>query len=175
MVSDGDEIYAGDIITKMHRETTKTKDITGGLPRVAELFEARKPKEAAIITDIEGYVSFGKDYKGKQRVIITNKKGEQREYFIPKGKYISVREGEYIQRGEAVMDGLNDPHDILQISGEKALASYLVDEVQEVYRLQGVSINDKHIELIVRQMLRKVEITDPGHTGIYLGPEGGSF
>ena len=142
-----------------------------GLPRVAELFEARKPKEAAIISDIDGYVSFGKDYKGKQRVIVTSKKGEEREFFIPKGKYVSVREGEYIQKGEALMDGLNDPHDILQISGEKALASYLVDEVQEVYRLQGVSINDKHIELIVRQMLRKAEIIEPGNTEYILGQQ----
>lgn len=171
MVSEGDEIHAGDIIAKMHRETTKTKDITGGLPRVAELFEARKPKEAAIISEIDGYVSFGKDYKGKQRVVITSKEGEEREYFIPKGKYVAVREGEYIQKGEALMDGLNDPHDILQISGEKALASYLVDEVQEVYRLQGVSINDKHIEMIVRQMLRKAEITDPGDTQYILGQQ----
>ena len=171
MVSDGDNIHAGDIIAKIHRETTKTKDITGGLPRVAELFEARKPKEAAIISDIEGYVSFGKDYKGKQRVIVTSKKGEEKEYFIPKGKYVSVREGEFIKRGEALMDGLRDPHDILQISGEKALASYLVDEVQEVYRLQGVSINDKHIELIVRQMLRKVEVIDSGNTNYILGQQ----
>ena len=171
MVSDGDEIHAGDMIAKMHRETTKTKDITGGLPRVAELFEARKPKEASLISEIDGYVSFGKDYKGKQRIVITSRAGEMKEYFVLKGKYISVREGEYIQRGEALMDGLNDPHDILQISGEKALASYLVDEVQEVYRLQGVSINDKHIELIVRQMLRKAEILDPGNTRYILGQQ----
>lgn len=171
LVNNGDKIYAGDIISKIHRESAKTKDITGGLPRVAELFEARRPKEAAIISEIDGYVSFGKDLKGKQRVIVTSKEGEQKEYLIPKGKYVAVREGEYIQKGESLMDGLSDPHDILHVSGEKALASYLVDEVQEVYRLQGVAINDKHIELIVRQMLRKVEILDPGDTEYLSGEQ----
>ena len=164
MVSEDEEIHAGDIIAKVHRETTKTKDITGGLPRVAELFEARRPKKAAIIAEMDGYVSFGEDMRGKQRVVVTSSEGEQKDYLIPKGKYIAVREGEYIRKGEALMDGPRDPHDILQISGEKALASYLVDEVQEVYRLQGVHINDKHIELIIRQMLRKMEITDSGDT-----------
>ena len=164
MISEGEDIHAGDMIAKIYRETGKTKDITGGLPRVGELFEARRPKQAAIIAAIDGYVSFGEDVRGKQRVVVTSSEGEQKDYLIPKGKYIAVREGEYIRRGEALMDGPMDPHDILQISGEKALASYLVDEVQEVYRLQGVHINDKHIELIVRQMLRKVEIADPGDT-----------
>ena len=171
MVSNEEEIHAGDIIAKVYKESTKTKDITGGLPRVAELFEARRPKEAAIISEIEGYVSFGKDMKGKQRVLVTSKEGEQREYLIPKGKYVAVREGEYIRKGEALMDGPSDPHDILQVSGPKTLASYLIDEVQEVYRLQGVSINDKHIEVIVRQMLRKAEILEVGDTRYIAGEQ----
>ena len=171
LVNNGDKIHSGDIISKIHRESAKTKDITGGLPRVAELFEARRPKEAAIISELDGYVSFGKDLKGKQRVVITSKEGDQKEYFIPKGKYVAVREGEYIQKGESLMDGLSDPHDILNVSGEKVLASYLVDEVQEVYRLQGVTINDKHIELIVRQMLRKVEILKAGDTNYLTGEQ----
>ena len=169
MITDGEEIHSGDIIAKIHRESTKTKDITGGLPRVAELFEARRPKEAAIISEIDGYLSFGKDLKGKQRVIITSEKGEQKEYLIPKEKYLAFREGELVKKGEALIDGPSDPHDILQISGEKELASYLVNEVQEVYRLQGVSINDKHIELIVRQMIRKMEIIESGDTQYVAG------
>ena len=164
MVSDGDKIHAGDVISKVYKESTKTKDITGGLPRVAELFEARRPKEPAVIAEIDGYVSFGKDVKGKQKLILTSKEGEQKEYWLPKGKFISVREGEFIKKGDFLMDGTIDPHDILNVSGPKALASYLVDEVQEVYRLQGVSINDKHIELIIRQMLSKSEVTDAGDT-----------
>ena len=168
LVSDGDKISAGDVIAKMHRKSAQTRDITGGLPRVAELFEARAPKEAAIISEVEGYVSFGRDLKGKQRVIITSKGGEQKEYLIPKGKHIAVREGEFIEVGETIMDGPSDPHDILKVSGELALAAYLVNEVQEVYRLQGVSLNDKHIELIVRQMLRRVEITEPGDTQLLM-------
>ncbi len=164
LLSEGDEVHAGDIVAKIHRETSKTKDITGGLPRVAELFEARKPKEAAIVTEIDGYVSFGKDVKTKQRVIVTPDVGEPRDYLIPKGKHFAVREGEYVKAGDALMDGPTDPHDILAVLGDHALASYLVNEVQEVYRLQGVGINDKHIETIVRQMLRKVKITDPGDT-----------
>ena len=164
LVSNGDKVRAGDMLVKMHRKSSQTRDITGGLPRVAELFEARVPKEAAIISEIEGYVSFGRDLKGKQRVIVTSKEGEQKEYFIPKGKHVAVREGELIRIGETIMDGPSDPHDILKVSGELALASYLVNEVQEVYRLQGVTLNDKHIEVIVRQMLRKVEIVEPGDT-----------
>ncbi len=170
LMLDGDEVHAGDTIAKIHRETTKTKDITGGLPRVAELFEARKPKETAIISEIDGYVSFGKDLKGKQRVIITPEIGEQKEYLIPKGKHIGVREGEFVRAGEPLMDGSSNPHDILKVLGDKELAKYLVDEVQEVYRLQGVNINDKHIEVIVRQMLRRVKILDPGDTD-FLGGE----
>jgi len=170
LVLDGDEVHAGDTIAKIHRETTKTKDITGGLPRVAELFEARKPKETAIISEIDGYVGFGKDLKGKQRVIITPEIGEQKEYLIPKGKHIGVREGEFVRAGEPLMDGSSNPHDILKVLGDKELAKYLVDEVQEVYRLQGVNINDKHIEVIVRQMLRRVKILDAGDTD-FLGGE----
>lgn len=171
LVSDGQEVHAGDVIAKMHREASKTKDITGGLPRVAELFEARKPKEAAIISEIDGYVTFGKDVKGKQRVIVTPDVGEQREYLIPKGKHVAVREGEYVRAGEALMDGPTNPHDILAVLGPKALAAYLVNEIQEVYRLQGVGINDKHIEVIVRQMLRKVEIDDAGDTKFLSGEQ----
>ncbi len=167
-VNEGDFVKAGDIIAKIPRETTKTKDITGGLPRVAELFEARKPKECAIISEIDGVVSFGKDTKGKRKVIITPDVGEPKEYLIPKGKHISVREGDRVRAGEPLMDGSANPHDILRILGVKELAKYLVDEVQEVYRLQGVKINDKHIEVIVRQMLKRVRITDPGDTKFLL-------
>ena len=171
MISDGEKIHAGDIISKVYKESKKTKDITGGLPRVAELFEARRPKEPSIIAEIDGYVSFGKDVKGKQRLIITSKEGEQKEYLLPKGKFVAVREGEFIKKGESLMDGTTDPHDILNVSGPKALTSYLVDEVQGVYRLQGVSINDKHIELIVRQMLRKSEVIDAGDTHYITGEQ----
>jgi DNA-directed RNA polymerase subunit beta' len=164
LVNDGQEVHAGDVIVKIHRETTKTRDITGGLPRVAELFEARKPKEAAIVSEIDGYVTFGKDVKGKQRVIVTPEVGEQREYLIPKGKHVAVREGEFVRAGESLMDGPSNPHDILRVLGAQALSAFLVNEIQEVYRLQGVGINDKHIEVIVRNMLRKVEVTDPGDT-----------
>ena len=164
MIQDGTTIDVGDVMAKIPRETTKTKDITGGLPRVAELFEARKPKEVAIITEIDGSVSFGKDTKGKRRIIVTNESGEAQEYLIPKGKNITVNEGDYVRAGEALMDGAANPHDILKIKGEAALARYLVDEVQEVYRLQGVKINDKHIEVIVRQMLRRVKIREVGDT-----------
>jgi DNA-directed RNA polymerase subunit beta' len=164
VVSEGDEVRAGDIIAKIPRETTKTKDITGGLPRVAELFEARKPKDFAVISEIEGVVSYGKDAKGKRKIIVTPEVGEEKEYLIAKGKHISVQEGDSVIPGDALMDGVNNPHDLLAIKGEKELARYLVDEVQEVYRLQGVKINDKHMEVIVRQMLRRVRITDPGDT-----------
>jgi len=171
MVTDGQEVHAGEVIAKIHRETTKTRDITGGLPRVAELFEARKPKEASIISEIDGYVTFGKDVKGKQRVIVTPDVGEQREYLIPKGKHVAVREGEFVRAGEALMDGPSNPHDILRVLGDQALAAYLVNEIQEVYRLQGVGINDKHIEVIVRQMLRKMQIADPGDTRFLAGEQ----
>jgi DNA-directed RNA polymerase subunit beta' len=170
-VVEGQNVAAGDVIAKMPRETTKTKDITGGLPRVAELFEARKPKEFAVISEIDGVVSFGKDTKGKRKVIVTPEVGEAREYLIPKGKHISVHEGDYVKAGEPLMDGSSNPHDILTILGEKALAKYLVDEVQEIYRLQGVRINDKHIEVIVRQMLRRVRIKEVGDTDFLIGDQ----
>jgi DNA-directed RNA polymerase subunit beta' len=163
-VNEGDHVAAGDVIARIPRETTKTKDITGGLPRVAELFEARKPKEHAVVADIDGSVSFGKDTKGKRKVVITPERGEPKEYLISKGKHLSVREGDRVHAGEPLMDGAANPHDILRVLGEKALAKYLVDEVQEVYRLQGVKINDKHIEVIVRQMLRRVRVVDVGDT-----------
>jgi len=175
LVVDGQEVFAGDVIAKIHRETSKTRDITGGLPRVAELFEARKPKEASIISEIDGYVTFGKDVKGKQRVIVTPDVGEQREYLIPKGKHVAVREGEFVRAGEPLMDGPTNPHDILAVLGEKELSAYLTNEIQEVYRLQGVNINDKHIETIVRQMLRKVEIVDAGDTRFLAGEQAEKF
>jgi len=169
MVTEGDAIGSGAVLGKIPRETTKTKDITGGLPRVAELFEVRKPKETAIISEIDGTVSFGKYTKGKRKMTITPEVGESVDYFIPRGKHVSVLEGDYVRAGEALMDGSADPHDILKIRGLKDLAKYLVNEVQEVYRLQGVRINDKHIEVIVRQMLRQVSVKDPGDSTFLLG------
>jgi DNA-directed RNA polymerase subunit beta' len=170
-VADGARVEAGDIIAKLPRETTKTKDITGGLPRVAELFEARKPKEFAVISEIDGQVSFGKDTKGKRKVVVTPEVGEPREYLIAKGKHIGVHEGDMIRAGEPLMEGSSNPHDILTILGEKALAKYLVDEIQEIYRLQGLRINDKHIEVIVRQMLRRVRIKEVGDTDFLVGDQ----
>ena len=169
--NEGETVKAGDVIVKIPRETTKTKDITGGLPRVAELFETRKPKECAVISDIDGVVAFGKDTKGKRKVIITPEVGEPKEYLIPKGKHVSVREGDMVRAGEPLMDGSANPHDILSILGVKELAKYLVDEVQEVYRLQGVKINDKQIEVIVRQMLKRVKIKEPGETDFLVGEQ----
>ena len=169
MVNEGDQVFPGDVLARIPRETTKTKDITGGLPRVAELFEVRKPKENAVITEIDGIVSFGKDTKGKRKVTVTPEVGDPRDYLIPKGKHISVHEGDYVRAGEALMDGSPNPHDILTVLGEKEVAKYLVDEVQQVYRLQGVKINDKHIEVIVRQMLKRVRITDPGDSEFLMG------
>jgi DNA-directed RNA polymerase subunit beta' len=169
VINDGDRINPGDTIAKIHRETTKTKDITGGLPRVAELFEARKPKDSAVISEIDGTVSFGKDTKGKRKIVVTPETGEAKEYLIGKGRHLAVNEGDYIKAGEPLMDGPINPHDILRVLGEKALAKYLVDEVQEVYRLQGVKINDKHIETVVRQMLRKVRVKDVGDTNFLPG------
>ena len=163
-ISEGDMVEAGDVIVKIPRETTKTKDITGGLPRVAELFEARKPKEYALISDIDGVVEFGKDLKGKRKVVIRPEVGEPKEYMIPSRKHVSVHEGDFVKAGEALMDGPSNPHDILRVLGDKALARYLVDEIQEVYKLQGVKINDKHIEVIVRQMLKRVKIREVGDT-----------
>jgi DNA-directed RNA polymerase subunit beta' len=171
MVNEGEEVGAGAILAKIPRETTKTKDITGGLPRVAELFEVRKPKETAIISEIDGVVSFGKYTKGKRKMTITPEVGDPVNYFIARGKHVSVLEGDYVRSGEALMDGSADPHDILRIRGLKELAKYLVNEVQEVYRLQGVRINDKHIEVIVRQMLRQVSVTDVGDSRFLLGEQ----
>jgi DNA-directed RNA polymerase subunit beta' len=168
-ISEGQEVAAGDVVAKIPRQMTKTKDITGGLPRVAELFEARKPKEHAIVTEIDGIVSFGPDSRGKRRVLVTPEDGEQREYLIPKGKHVSVHEGDKVRKGEPLMDGSANPHDILRIEGEQELAKWMVDEVQEVYRLQGVKINDKHIEIIIRQMLRKVRVTTVGDTDFLVG------
>jgi DNA-directed RNA polymerase subunit beta' len=169
MVNEGEAVGPGTVLAKIPRETTKTKDITGGLPRVAELFEVRKPKENAILTEIDGTVSFGQYLKGRRRVTISPEIGESIDYFIPKGKHVSVLEGDYVRAGEPLMDGSANPHDILRIRGIKELAKYLVDEVQEVYRLQGVSINDKHIEVIVRQMLRQVSVTQVGDSNFLLG------
>jgi DNA-directed RNA polymerase subunit beta' len=163
-ISEGEYVAAGDIIARIPRESTKTKDITGGLPRVVELFEARTPKDHAIIASTDGVISFGKDKASKRRVIITPEDGDPKEYLIPKGRHISIREGDQVRAGEALMDGPSNPHDILAVLGEKALARYLLDEIQEVYRLQGVKINDKHIEVIIRQMMRRVKVTEPGDT-----------
>jgi DNA-directed RNA polymerase subunit beta' len=161
---DGTELDAGEILAKIPRETTKTKDITGGLPRVAELFEARKPKDHAIVAEIDGTVTFGKDTKGKRKVLVQPEVGEAKEYLIAKGKHLTVKEGDYVRAGEPLMDGPANPHDILKIKGEKELAAWLVNEIQQVYRLQGVGINDKHIETIVRMMLRRIRVRDPGDT-----------
>ena len=160
----GQEVHPGDIIAKIPRETTKTKDITGGLPRVAELFEARKPKEHAVISDIDGVVKFAGESRGKRKVQIVPQEGKASDYLIPKGKHLTVLEGEFVRAGDPLMDGSENPHDILRVKGEKELAKYLVDEVQAVYRLQGVRINDKHIEIIVRQMLRRVKVRKVGDT-----------
>ncbi len=169
MVEERMRVHAGEALAKIPRETTKTKDITGGLPRVAELFEVRKPKEVAVISEIDGIVAFGKQTKGKRKVIITPEIGEAKEYLIPKGKHVTVHEGDFIRAGEPLMDGAANLHDILSIRGVKDLAKYLVDEVQQVYRLQGVKINDKHIEVIVRQMLRKVRVKSPGDSEMLSG------
>jgi DNA-directed RNA polymerase subunit beta' len=172
-VENGGHVKAGDVLARIPRESSKTRDITGGLPRVAELFEARKPKDHAIISEIEGRIEFGKDYKAKRRIVVVpeDASAESKEYLIPKGKHISVQEGDYVVRGDLLMDGNPVPHDILRVMGVAELASYLINEIQEVYRLQGVKINDKHIEVIVRQMLQKVEITDPGDTTFLVGEQ----
>jgi DNA-directed RNA polymerase subunit beta' len=170
-VTDGAEVKVGDVIARLAQESFKTRDITGGLPRVADLFEARKPKEPAILAEISGTVSFGKDTKGKQRLVITGVDGERHEELIPKWRHVTVFEGEHVERGESIVDGAPAPHDILRLMGVHALTTYIVNEIQEVYRLQGVKINDKHIEVIVRQMLRKAEITDPGDTQFLKGEQ----
>ncbi|MFM9865206.1 MAG: DNA-directed RNA polymerase subunit beta' [Micropepsaceae bacterium] len=172
-VEDGSDVREGDILARISTEGAKTRDITGGLPRVAELFEARKPKDHAIIAEADGWIEFGKDYKNKRRVILKpkNDKNEPIEYLIPKGKHIAVAEGDFVEKGDFILDGNPAPHDILRIRGVEALAAYLVQEIQEVYRLQGVKINDKHIEVIVRQMLQKVEIEDGGDTTLVQGEQ----
>ena len=171
-VENGDTVHAGDVLARIPKESTKTRDITGGLPRVAELFEARKPKDHAIISDIDGRVEFGKDYKSKRRIIVVPENdGDPAEHLIPKGKHISVHEGDFVRKGDPLMDGNAAPHDILRVLGVEALAVYLIEEIQEVYRLQGVKINDKHIEVICRQMMQKVEITDPGETTFLIGEQ----
>jgi DNA-directed RNA polymerase subunit beta' len=169
-VEPGAMVADGDVLARIPREGSKTRDITGGLPRVAELFEARRPKDHAIIAEIDGRVEFGKDYKAKRRVIVKNDETqEETEYLIPKGKHVSVQEGDYVRKGDPLVDGPRVPHDILRVLGVEALSDYLVNEIQDVYRLQGVKINDKHIEVIVRQMLQKVEITEAGDTTFLVG------
>jgi len=171
MVKEGDVVEPGDVIARKPRESSKTKDIVGGLPRVAELFEVRKPKDLAIISEIDGYVSFGPDQKGKRKIIVTPEAGDPKEYIIPKGKHITVQEGDFVEAGEKLTEGNPDLHDILRIKGEKFLAKYLVEEIQDVYRCQGVYLNDKHIEVIVRQMLKRVTVIDPGDTDFLLGEQ----
>jgi len=170
-IEDAAEIKVGDVIARLPQESAKTRDITGGLPRVADLFEARKPKESSIMAEITGTVGFGKETKGKQRLVITGVDGEHYEALIPKWRHITAFDGEHVEQGESIADGPPMPHDILRLKGVHALANYIVTEIQEVYRLQGVKINDKHIEVIVRQMLRKVEITQPGDTKLLRGEQ----
>jgi DNA-directed RNA polymerase subunit beta' len=168
MLQDGDEVHPGDVLAKIPRETTKTKDITGGLPRVVELFEARKPRETAIISEIDGAVKFGEVIKGQRKIYVVADNGAEKEYSVPKGVHINVQEGDRVRAGEPLMDGPLNPHDILAVLGEKELQGYLVNEIQEVYRLQGVTISDKHIEVIVRQMMRWVKVEDVGDTAFLL-------
>ena len=171
-VENGATLFAGDVLARIPREGSKTRDITGGLPRVAELFEARRPKDHAIIAENDGRVEFGKDYKAKRRIIVKNDEtSEETEYLVPKGKHVSVQEGDFVLRGDPLVDGPRVPHDILKVLGVEALSDYLVNEIQDVYRLQGVKINDKHIEVIVRQMLQKVEIMEPGDTTYLTGEQ----
>ncbi len=171
MVRDGEEVKAGDIIARKPRESSKTKDIVGGLPRVAELFEVRKPKDMAVVSEIDGVVSFGPETKGKRKIVVTPEIGDSKEYLIPKGRHITVHDGDFVAAGEMLTEGYPELHDILKIKGEKHLANYLVEEIQDVYRFQGVNINDKHIEIIVRQMLRKVNILDAGDTTFLIGEQ----
>ena len=168
MIQDGDEVGPGDVLAKIPKESTRTKDITGGLPRVVELFEARKPRETAIISEIDGVVRFGEVVKGQRKIYVTADNGEEKEYSVPRGIHVNVQEGERLRAGDPLMDGPLNPHDILDVLGEKELQGYLVNEIQEVYRLQGVAISDKHIEVIVRQMLRWVRIDEVGDTNFLL-------
>jgi len=170
-IKDGGEVRVGDVLARIPQESSKTRDITGGLPRVADLFEARKTKDPAILAEATGMVSFGKETKGKQRVVIADNEGEQYETLIPKWRHITVFEGEFVEKGETIAEGELTPHDILRLRGVEELADYLVKEIQDVYRLQGVGINDKHIEAIIRQMLRKVDITASGETDFVKGEQ----
>jgi DNA-directed RNA polymerase subunit beta' len=170
-VKNGQQVGVGEIMARIPQESSKTRDITGGLPRVAELFEARSPKDAGLLAEITGTVSFGKDTKGKQRLVITDFDGVAHEYLIPKDKHVTAHDGQVVNKGETIVDGPSDPHDILRLQGMEALARYITDEVQDVYRLQGVKINDKHIEVIVRQMLRRVSIVDNGDTRFIQGEQ----
>lgn len=168
---DGAKVKVGDVLARIPQETSKTRDITGGLPRVADLFEARRPKDSAVLAEISGIISFGKETKGKRRLMITSTSGDVHEELIPKWRHINVFEGEHVERGEVLVEGALNPHDVLRLLGVNALANYLVNEIQDVYRLQGVKINDKHIEVIIRQMLRKVIIADPGDTNFLKGEQ----
>ncbi|MCX7726560.1 MAG: hypothetical protein N2053_06895, partial [Chitinispirillaceae bacterium] len=170
-VKDGDTVERGDILVKMPRESSKSRDITGGLPRVAELFEARRPKDAAVISEVDGYVEFGDIERGNRKVIVRDENGEGREYNIPLSKHLRVHEGDRVKAGDRLSEGAIDPHDVLRILGEIAVQKYLLDEIQAVYRLQGVTINDKHMEVIIAQMLRKVQIEDPGDTEFLPGDD----
>jgi DNA-directed RNA polymerase subunit beta' len=170
-VEDGQHVGVGDVLARIPQESSKTRDITGGLPRVAELFEARVPKDAGMLAEVTGTVSFGKDTKGKQRLVITDVDGVAHEFLIPKEKHVLAHDGQVVNQGEMIVDGPADPHDILRLLGVAALARYITDEVQEVYRLQGVKISDKHIEVIVRQMLRRVQINEVGDTRFILGEQ----
>ena len=170
-VKDSQEVKVGDVIARIPQESSKTRDITGGLPRVAELFEARSPKDAGMLAESTGTVSFGKDTKGKQRLVITDLEGVSKEFLIPKDKHVTAHDGQVVTKGETIVDGPADPQDILRLQGREALARYIIDEVQDVYRLQGVKINDKHIEVIVRQMLRRVRVTDAGDTSFIQGEQ----
>jgi DNA-directed RNA polymerase subunit beta' len=170
-VRDGQQVQVGEVLARIPQEVSKTRDITGGLPRVAELFEARSPKDAGMLAEVTGTVSFGKDTKGKQRLVITDLEKQEHEYLIAKDKHLLVHDGQVVNKGEMIVDGPVDPHDLLRLLGVEELARYIIDEVQDVYRLQGVKINDKHIEVIVRQMLRRVEITDPGETTFITGEQ----
>ncbi|HPV33175.1 MAG TPA: DNA-directed RNA polymerase subunit beta', partial [Methylotenera sp.] len=170
-VKDGQEVGVGEVLARIPQESSKTRDITGGLPRVAELFEARSPKDAGMLAEVTGTVSFGKDTKGKQRLVITDLDGNTNEFLIPKDKHVTAHDGQVVTKGETIVDGPAEPQDILRLQGREALARYIIDEVQDVYRLQGVKINDKHIEIIVRQMLRRVRVTDAGDTSFILGEQ----
>ena len=170
-VKNGQQVQVGEVLARIPQETSKTRDITGGLPRVAELFEARSPKDAGMLAEVTGTVSFGKDTKGKQRLVITDPDGAPHEFLITKDKHVMVHDGQVVNKGEFIVDGPADPHDILRLQGVEALARYITDEVQDVYRLQGVKINDKHIEVIVRQMLRRVQVEDTGETRFIQGEQ----